>query len=460
MTFSLVLGFLAIPALGGAANGYCDTTLAERNAARANVAAAMAPLGYKAVTGNYTCQTGTSGASNPESVSCFYDLGNKLKLPVFQLEETDVLVYIGCAPRAPGPLYWGFSPYLMAFNALNLLTMRPGGQLVDSVNQYLLNTTASAGASGPWGGSYAIVATPDAVSNQDAGRALAKSGIVPDAVNLVNLPTEFLNLGTRPRDSFVLLGSRAGPFHSKADKAAYIKAVSGEQVQLFRLRRTKSRPASPLPTPTFDFYRPSKLTETVLADKLKQTVASAQQWAVSAGWRLTRRTDFHVQTRDGKWTNGTECNTNRSTLGCAMDTTDAAYFDSGVFPTLKPNNKTMDIVLGVNTAKFGKASYSSLALYVMKLAGGQNGVVGGTAVSSLKYGGSALRFNPEAPELFAVTVRAGCGASEVEEGTCLEMPLGGAAMLYVTRAYADPVHFHAPDPAQLLAPVVLRFEQD
>jgi len=169
------------------------------------------------------------------------------------------------------------------------------------------------------------------------------------------------------------------------------------------------------------------------------------------------------QLRDGVYSNGTECITNHSTAGCLGDTDDAAYFDSPPLSALTQD--TMDIVVGVNSHRSGKAAYSSCAVYTGRTGGGQRGVIGGAALADFQYDGSAARFIPDdlglkkVEELFALKVEYGtCGATEkwCLNATQTEEP---HELVYVTRAYLDNTTGTGPWPYEMLPAIVVRLRK-
>jgi hypothetical protein len=105
-------------AVGGAAT--CDSTPGHRAAVRATVTQSLKVHGYTASQGTYSCdeESGGSGAGNPDSNTCLFKFPanespgmGAVGLPIFQLSSvSDVVLYLGCAPASPGPLYYGFTP--------------------------------------------------------------------------------------------------------------------------------------------------------------------------------------------------------------------------------------------------------------------------------------------------------------------------------------------------------------
>jgi hypothetical protein len=178
----------------------CDSTMASREAVRLHATQALQLKGYVAHPGVYECieESGASGAGNPESNTCYIKLNiSNTTLPpnIFQLDETDVLLYLGCAPEAPGPLYYGWSPYLVGFTFLDALQKRPGGQMCDSLNHLSMNSSQSviSNAALPWGATQGIVIGADANSVSDVKHALAL--LFPAAaVNTISVPSNELQV--------------------------------------------------------------------------------------------------------------------------------------------------------------------------------------------------------------------------------------------------------------------------
>merc|ERR1712136_668653 len=113
---------------------------------------------------------------------------------------------------------------------------------------------------------------------------------------------------------------------------------------------------------------------------------------------------------------------------------------------------------GSSSWRSGKAVYGSVGVYTAPLIGGQLAVLGGAAMNSAEYDGSANRFHSS---MSAVVTRYGgvdsaCGATEK---WCLNATVTDKAhvLTYVSRAYLNPQTQTGPDADELLAPVVLRF---
>ena len=154
--------------------------------------------------------------------------------------------------------------------ALNNLTVA-GDVEVDAENCGAANENTSAAGAAVFGGTHAIVASADQVSHLDVAAALRAAGVAQDAVNAVVFPSSRLDLGTGPSSSYLLLGSRAGPFETERAKFEYAAAV----VEPFQLFRAESRPAPPelAPTPAAKPRGPTNRTEhglQVLDDAISQ----------------------------------------------------------------------------------------------------------------------------------------------------------------------------------------------
>merc|ERR1712232_797655 len=127
---------------------------------------------------------------------------------------------------------------------------------------------------------------------------------------------------------------------------------------------------------------------------------------------------------------------------------------------LTPNK--MDIIVGANSHQTGKSAYSSAAVYTGKIGGGQRGIIGGAALASFQYEGSASRFAPGAAgvnKLFALSVKYGtCGQMEkwCLNATVTQTP---HELVYVTRAYLDKLTGTGPWPYEMLPAVVVRLHR-
>jgi hypothetical protein len=354
----------------------CDTSAAARQTVRDGTIKNLQSKGYEVVhSGIFHCieETGGSGAGNPESNSCYVDLdisesgaiqtrngvsgsATHMKtatnsLHTFQLEETDVLLYLGCAPESPGPLYYGWTPYLWGFTMEEAQIGRPAGQMVDSLNHLSMKNTNATnnGPLGqdnlPWGFTQAIISTADIQSASDTAGALSAAfsnssnqqqtwNNIP--VNVIPIPSALLNLGNGPSSNYFVMGARAGPFASTAARHAHaisatepVVVLSRKRTQLNIANRSEKSPDQPVvatipqpfPTPT----RRNKSASTAppelsLNSTMETILQGVADWGSERGYEVERRVTLTVQLRDGVPSNGTECVTNRSTAGCYADT--------------------------------------------------------------------------------------------------------------------------------------------
>ena len=434
----------------------CDSTRASRDDARAQITKYMVATGYRVVDrGHYSCAatSGASGAGNPQSVNCMVGFGEGKLATYWQSNFSDVVVYVGCAPEAEAPpLYFGFSPYLAAFDLPSLAAVRPGAQIADSLNQLRLNSTKVASASGlPWGRTVAVLMTADSRSAADTRAAFATARL-GEAANTVAIPAAQLNLGVGVAHNYLFLGARVGPFMTEAQRAAYVAAAT-EPVMRFR---AVSRTA---PFVSLDATRRSRTTdhsELGLKGARDALVDVVRQWGEARGMHIAAQEMLTPLLRDGQPSNGTECATNHSTQGCAFDTDDAAYLVSVPVPSM-PRNDSMatDVVVGANPQLTRKGAYGSLVVYTSPVGGGQQSVLGGAAINSVEYSGSAALFGGD-KSLYAVFVRAGGCASGERFCVNTTQTTEEHVLTYVARAYLDPETATGPDPHQILPAVVLR----
>eukprot|EP01051_Picozoa_sp_SAG22_P023982 SAG22_NODE_6436_length_855_cov_9.350529_1_plen_219_part_01 len=182
------------------------------------------------------------------------------------------------------------------------------------------------------------------------------------------------------RDYF-LLGARAGPFRAPTEEAAFI-AGADEPVLVFR--PSKGTAFQPLPTPTrrVRLETAGHATELQLLASRSKVEALVVSWGVARGLRLAARVTMTPQLRDGVYSNGTECVTNRTSRGCFLDTDDAGYFDSAKLSAL--TSQGVDVIVGANSQRTCMAVYSSVSVYTVPTAGRPEGV----AMSRGEKGGS------------------------------------------------------------------------
>jgi len=465
MIFRLACACLA-PVLAAAklAEPVCDTTTAWRANIREEVAGLLGAQGYEAVSdnGNWSCSVASSsaGAGNPESVTCQFTFGSKGS-PLLQIDPTEVIIHLMCAPET-SPLYFGFTPYLLGFDALSLAQFKPAGQIVDTLNHLRMNSTAPPDeVQYPWGRTLAVVVSADEIAMRDSHSALVAAGLPASASNSVALPSALLDLGSGLTKNFFMLGARVGPFNNSADEANFVTASSADgQHAVLRFRRASGSTPAPLATP-LRRQRSTGRTEQYLQSEAEDVEMGVLAWATEQGLFLKERAVMSPMLRDGVKSNGTECITNRSTAGCFEDTDDCGYLVAGPLSALQGGD--IDVVVGSNSWRSGKAVYGSVGVYTAPLIGGQLAVLGGAAMNSAEYDGSANRFHSSmsAQSIYAVVTRYGgddsaCGATEK---WCLNATVTDKAhvLKYVSRAYLNPKTQTGPDADELLAPVVLRF---
>ena len=321
---------------------FCDTTKEQRQDARNDISAAMEGKGFAVANGLFECleESGGAGAGNPESNSCFVmfnqsnNLLNDKAKYVLQLEDRDAVLYLGCNPNAVhAPLYYGWSPYLFGFDIFHGLKGLPGGQLGDSLNQLTLNSTLRSSKTLPFGGTSAVIVTADETTASDIIDALPKLYREKGAINVLTVPSAELNveLGRGIFRNFFAFGCRAGPFPNKQARNQHATQAL-EQVLFFSQRLSRVRaPPRPLVTPPRRSKAMPKGMPTereMLNASLAALITNVETFAQTKGLKVQFKHSLAPQLRDGVPSNGTECVTNRSTTGCALDTDDAAYFDS------------------------------------------------------------------------------------------------------------------------------------
>jgi hypothetical protein len=443
---------------------WCDTTTAHRDALRSNVMSTLEALGYVGEHGRHRCmaESGGAGAGNPESNTCLFEFPRMLPSSLnssFQIQDTsDVLVYVGCNPPEPAPLYMGYTPYLAGFDVLSAAKGKPMGQMADTLNHLVMNSTGKAGQ--PWGSTMALILTADQKSDADARAALVAAAFPDEAVNTIVVPEELLNIGVGSQHNYFVLGGRVGPFLNLADRDAHL-ANSAEPFLYFHGNKRKAA-ADPFPTPA----RRSRIgvhSEVEMQPLIAELLDSVSLWAGQADWLVDQIIPLQPMLRDGVYSNGTQCITNKSTAGCFGDTDDAAYLISNPLLALRPGN--LDIIVGANHAATGMAAYSSAAVYTNPAGGGQAQTLGGAAMSSAEYAGSAQRYivaedHVNASQLFAIDVKyGGCAPGE---RWCLNATVTDTehTVTYVTRAYLNPETGTGPSPDQLVHGFVVRLQRN
>jgi hypothetical protein len=216
----------------------CDTSAASREAARSSVSADLERKGYTLSKGVFVCveESGAKGAGNPESNTCYVQFNRTMQgaptLPAndFQLAETDVLLYMGCAPAPPGPMYYGFSPYLSGFTLADTYRGRPTGQMGDSLNHLVMNSSRPGL---PWGLTQTILFTSDTKALADAREALSKLTMGQRGINTIPIPSAQLHMGHGIDRNYFLLGARAGPFANAAERHKHAISAQVSDLNIF-----------------------------------------------------------------------------------------------------------------------------------------------------------------------------------------------------------------------------------
>ncbi len=343
----------------------------------------------------------------------------------FRLRHDEALVYLGVLP--PEAAYVGYSFYL---------SQRPGtGVMVTAVTGNPLNNTTFEQVHGPafWGKPIAILTTFEGSIEDEIAAALEASGWPRDQIVFDRIPGEYANPGLGPfSDTFMSL-MRVAIYDDPAAEATWLEDTGA---RVLRLSPRTARPWSrPHPTPELP-PRGSGLDEQALSSALDALVAAVPPafpdliptW--SAPIPYVRDT--------------AECIANMH--GCAGNIHDRYAAVSPHF-TLAPGE--LLVALGVNHARAGKATYSSVSLQTVAREYGLE------TFTSADMPGSAAAYlpDPAAEDLYLVVFARDCAGIA---GTCVEVPLTcpGAAedeVLKITaRAYREPATNAAPMAEELL----------
>lgn len=329
----------------------------------------------------------------------------KRVLPVTYLPRQDeALLIVGSAP--PPMAYFSFQTFLFARYNPATYNYDPatGGffapygvtfaYLGDTVNSLTVRTTGST----PYNGPIAFISTRNRQTLQQIQAALRAAGYPDATINTETLPPSLLQFGYQNGDQFLLLWRTAIMVGGEAARDEYQQRVIDPNLsplRVFRVRPKIELPGDPLPAPVLR-TRGTGQTEMDMyptMQKLRQAILGrysgnfnpeemTASWPDSADFypegypAIQRDVAYLGPGLDGSGGYGRDANYRA-----------APWFDLG------PND--FAIAYGVDHATTGKATYSSISVYLDKTLAA--GVSGADSSDFAANPGTASSYLPGAP---------------------------------------------------------------
>jgi hypothetical protein len=320
---------------------------------------------------------------------------------VYRLRPDEALVYIGKTP--PECTYFGYQSFQFYHQYPGEDVFRKTfANVGDSLNHLTVNVEGGNERS-PFDQAVVIVTTADRGVNQRVCEAARSSGYSQEIVNSEVLPSPILAMGLGPEADVFTVLNRISLFKDPEKGREYMNETPGVV-----LRITPRVPAEldPYPVPELRVRGTGNASELNLMGALNDLRS-----AILDQYDQGNATELATGVWITEGYDGIQRGVN--VLG---PTRDAAYLNTSTF-TLGDDPGEFLIVYGINHAASGKAIYTNLAVYGLKLL---NGVV---SADDSKLVGTAEEYLPGRPEakyLYAVKVARNCSGEE----NCLAVPIG------------------------------------
>lgn len=437
--------------------GSCDTTPQAQDALAHAALVSLEAQGYTVARGNLTFSFVGLFSANPSSKYGLYSFqllgddgevheGHEGAVPMWYLGAQDAVLWLGCTP--PVAKYFSFRSYVFETPSPPAI---PFGSMGDSLNNWAFNTTMSSSSAPGQGTSFnataAVITTADEGTDSAVRSALAAAGLDSGAINTDIVPSTLpgLTLGRNPfADAGLTMLFRTSIFEDAQAGAAYSNATY--PVYMIRAPANRSDAAvaaSPFPTPPLR-QRGTGVTEMSKGlDKAKAALLTAVLNGTATGAAVTTtRYDVAPVPLEGR-----TCIAEHTQ--CAGDNRDAAYGATNKStPFSLPGADDFVMLVGVNHASAGKATYANFALDTVSMVLGKifpEGVAG-TSVNDELWHGSAEHFSggslpgvtpAQLANLFAFKLARTCATAEP---FCRQLPASvkaDAQLLVVTREYLE-----------------------
>lgn len=379
-----------------------------------------------------------AGSANPDGLYGLWSFPTYVA-GTFPLALQDVAVWIGCTP--PALQYWSFS-HIVA-------QKQPGFHSVwadsgDSIN--LLEANSTHNGDHATNSTAALVLSADATSAATAVAALQSAGLPASAINTLVVPSAIVGrMGDEVTDDLMQVAMRVALFANADDGKAYTS--SSWPVTLFSAAAGTT--PNPFPTPAL-LDRTGPKSESQYLPALSDLMSNVTKRMELLGFQGVGT----VTTMPTNHSDGRACLA--ANTFCAGATRDALYSDSGSAFSFESDDEDVLVVVGVNHAAVGTATYSNFATYTL----GVGAATG--SVASAQFNGSAAFFAPtlpSAPAFFAFAVARNCSHLKPY---CLTLPVSslpvGIPFSVVERVYLNPATKVGPDATQTVTARVMHFK--
>jgi hypothetical protein len=376
-------------------------------------------------------QSASNPGSQPDGMSASW-----------RLRADEAVLYVG--PTPPTAKYFGFTPYLFDRDNGKGGREQVFASLEETLNNLVIGTEAPAGTP-PFARTTAVIVAGDASTVAAAKAALAESGLVGSAVNVLTLDASKVHFGIDQSADTMNVLFRMAVVSDASAKADFIKNPGGA---VYRLTPKAMAASSALPTP------PARTKGTDMGELALSAAADKLAAAIQAAYPGYVVDELPV---DDGTADPDKCIMQGG--GCFGDNRDALY-PGGKAVQMFANDNEFYVVFGADHVVSGKATYASASVYALQH------LVGVAAVTSDTYAGSAATYLPgdaDAAKLYAWKVARSCTGDahclEIQKGACPTGMDNGALGNITFRIYMEPSTKTAPQATTVLRDRILRFRK-
>ncbi len=400
------------------------------------------------------------------------EIDNYAKRSIWRLRPDEAVVYLGQTP--PEVLYYGYRTYLFQrYESADGSIVRKDifASLGNTLNNLTLKTSAAlpgAASSDPFNKETVLISTADQQMDASLRRSLLKSGFSQEIINTDIIPAlddedhdfaQLLNLGYGEYADIFMMLFRVAVFADP--EGAGEQYLSDPPGRLFRV--------TPMTEPAPDLFPFPGL--------VKPGTGSTEGYLRETQIKLLRAVRKAVQTpkrtiseRSVVFAPAEGINCIRDSQFCLGDNHDAQY---GIFPyvelaitgkSFKLSNSHDDfvMVIGINHALTGKATYTNITPYHFEKQLGIGSLRGDELIGSA---GSYIPEEPDSNLFYVAKISRNCGPEGSKEKYCLEVPSTGYLSIpldeyifLMNRAYLETATACEPAADEILEPLILRVE--
>ncbi len=227
--------------------------------------------------------------------------------------------------------------------------------LGDQLNQMRIESTAAEGEA-HFGEKAVIVIGGDQSTNEDMVAQLIESGISESVINVINLPSQALNMGLQTGgDTFTLLGRVSQPTGGEEAYQEFAAKLLSD-AEIYRITPMVEDEAVTMPLDQL-VRRGTGISEMSTLGYSRQDLDSIRQSIIdkytAEGYSYIELYP-HISVPDG-------ITSIYATLNGKGDNRDAAYLSTDYFQFNSPDD--LVVMYGVNHTETGKATYSNSVLY-------------------------------------------------------------------------------------------------